>query len=395
MDTCLLDSLISMSDQQSYILLVDDEPNNLLLLESLLALQEYNTKSASSGQEALNIAQSSQPDLILLDVMMSGMDGFEVCHCLRQQEHLKTVPIIFLTALDDEESRLQGIEMMADDYITKPFDSQLLLAKVKSILHLSQMRMNTVQTQTRQIVQEQTQQKRSTEGQRGEQLSEKFTSFIPTQFLKRISPNGIESIHLGNKTEVELSILFCDIRAFTTIAESQESSQTFEWLSYFLNQMSSCIAKYHGFIDKYLGDAILAVFDRQDIHCLDAILAAIEMQNSSKEMNLSSDLIDLKTIKMGVGIDTGIATIGVLGTSQRMETTVIGDVVNTASRLEELTKTYQCDIVASESTIYHLSQVNPTLTESDKNIAFNYDLIDRVIPRNKQKAIDIYKISSC
>jgi two-component system sensor histidine kinase ChiS len=394
MDTCLVDSITSMSNQQSYILLVDDDPNNLLLLESLLALQEYKTQSATSGQTALDLAQSSQPDLILLDVMMPDMDGFEVCNTLRQQEHLKTVPIIFLTALDDDESQIQGMEMMADDYITKPFNSQLLLAKVKNILRLNQMRSQTIQTQTRQTVQAQTKQETSTALQRNEEFSKKITSFVPTQFLKRIAPNGIESIQLGKKIEVELSILFCDIRKFTAITESQDSSQTFEWLNYFLNQMSSCITQHHGFIDKYLGDAILAIFDRQDIHFLDAIQAAIAMQNASKEMNLNSDFMDLKTLKMGIGIDTGIATIGILGTSKRMETTVIGDVVNTASRLEELTKTYQCEIIASESTISRLSPVNRSMVKSDKNIGFNYHLIDRVIPRNKQKAIDIYQVMS-
>jgi two-component system sensor histidine kinase ChiS len=256
------------------------------------------------------------------------------------------------------------------------------------------MRSQTIQTQTRQTVQAKTKQQTITALQDHEELSQKFTSFVPTQFLKRIAPNGIESIGLGNKIEVELSILFCDIRKFTTITESQDSSQTFEWLNYFLNQMSSCIAKYHGFIDKYLGDAILAIFDRQNLHCLDAIQAAIEMQNHAKEMNLNSYFMDLKTLKMGIGIDTGVATIGILGTPKRMETTVIGDVVNTASRLEELTKTYQCEIIASESTITHFSQVNPSLIESEKSIEFNYRLIDRVIPRNKQKAIDIYQVTS-
>jgi adenylate cyclase len=386
MDTCLVNSIISMSNQQSYILLVDDDPNNLLLLESLLALQEYKTQSATSGQAALDLAQSSQPDLILLDVMMPDMDGFEICNILRQQEHLKTVPIIFLTALDDDESQLQGMEMMADDYITKPFNSQLLLAKVKNILRLNQMRTQSVQTQIKQQT--------LTPLQNSEEFSQKFTSFVPTQFLKRIAPNGIESIQLGNKIEVELSILFCDIRKFTAITESQNSSQTFEWLNYFLNQMSSCITQNHGFIDKYLGDAILAIFDREDIHFLDAIQAAVAMQNASKEMNLNSNFIDLKTLKMGIGIDTGVATIGILGTTKQMETTVIGDVVNTASRLEELTKTYHCEIIASESTISHLSQVNPSLIESEKSIEFNYRLIDRVIPRNKQKAIDIYQVTS-
>ncbi|MGB3403739.1 MAG: response regulator [Microcoleaceae cyanobacterium] len=371
--------MTSMLNQQSYILLVDDDPNNLLLLESLLAVEKYHTQSAHSGEEALNLAQSSKPDLILLDIMMPDMDGFEVCSSLRQQEDLKTVPIIFLTALDDDESQIQGIEMMADDYITKPFNSQLLLAKVKNILHLNQMRSQTTQTQTTQP---------ETEAD-----SETLDSFVPTQFLERIAPNDIKSISLGEKIEAEVSILYCDIRRYTAIAEAQAPSQTFEWLNYFLNQMSLCINHYHGFIDKYLGDAILAIFDRKNIHSLDAIHSAIAMQANTKKMNFDTEFIHLPAIKMGIGIDTGIATIGVLGTTNRMETTVIGDVVNTASRLEELTKVYNCEIIASESTISGLPAVN--LTQSPEHITFNYNFIDRVIPRNKQKEIDIYKIINC
>ncbi|MCA1994852.1 MAG: response regulator, partial [Coleofasciculus sp. S288] len=122
------------------ILLVDDDPTNLLLLEELMLCEGYVPITAASGAEALEIAAKSPPDLILLDVMMPKMDGFEVCRRFREDVKLKTVPIIFLTALDDDQSRLRGLQMMGDDYLTKPINSKLLLTKIDSILRLSQLR---------------------------------------------------------------------------------------------------------------------------------------------------------------------------------------------------------------------------------------------------------------
>ncbi|NEN93414.1 MAG: response regulator transcription factor, partial [Okeania sp. SIO3H1] len=139
-----------MSNKQSSILVVDDEPDNVFLLEELLTSEGYITVSANGGKEALEVASHSHPDLILLDVMMPEIDGFEVCNRLRQNPQLKTIPIIFLTALDDENSKLKGLELMGDDYITKPFNSRLLLAKVANILQLNQIRYQANKSQNTQ-----------------------------------------------------------------------------------------------------------------------------------------------------------------------------------------------------------------------------------------------------
>ena len=243
-------------------MLVDDEPANLTLLEELLRLEGYATVSAESGAEALSLARASRPDLILLDIMMPEMNGFDVCDRLRKDTALQTVPVIFLTALDDDTSRLRGLEMMADDYLTKPFNSRLLLAKVENILQLSKMRSQAVSSQFNQQVKEQSKRQIAAAWEANEYLSEKFQLFVPEQLLGRIAPQGIESIQLGNVTEEELTILFCDIRGFTAIAESQEARETFEWLNAFFTEMNDCITSHGGFIDKYLGDAIMSVFDK-------------------------------------------------------------------------------------------------------------------------------------
>jgi two-component system sensor histidine kinase ChiS len=409
-------------------MLVDDEPANLTLLEELLHLEGYATVSAESGAEALSLARASRPDLILLDIMMPEMNGFDVCEILRKDTALQTVPVIFLTALDDDTSRLRGLEMMADDYLTKPFNSRLLLAKVENILQLSKMRSQAVSSQFNQQVKEQSKRQIAAAWEANEYLSEKFQLFVPEQLLGRIAPQGIESIQLGNVTEEELTILFCDIRGFTAIAESQEARETFEWLNAFFTQMNDCITSHGGFIDKYLGDAIMSVFDKPKSHAMDAIEAAVAMQESLQKFNASRQKYNLENpLNIGTGINTGIGMIGTLGSDRRMDSTVIGDVVNTASRLENLTKIYGCQIIVSENALVHarefLNGISPNsnskeslllkcdlevgtqetiistsrATAADSDLPSNnyyYRWIDRVTPRGKQQAIEIYEIWS-
>jgi len=412
-------------------MLVDDEPANLILLEELLHLKGYATVSALSGHEALSLARASRPDLILLDIMMPEMDGFDVCDILRKDTELQTVPVIFLTALDDDISRIKGLEMMADDYLTKPFNSRLLLAKVENILQLSQMRSQAVSSQFHQQVKEQSKRQIAAAWEANEYLSEKFQLFVPEQLLERIAPQGIESIQLGNATEEELTVLFCDIRGFTAIAESQQARKTFEWLNAFFTKMNECITSHGGFIDKYLGDAIMAVFDQPNSHAMNAIEAAVAMQETLQEFNASRHQYNLESpVNIGTGINTGIGMIGTLGSDRRMDSTVIGDVVNTASRLENLTKIYGCQIIVSENAIVHAREFlngissnshskeslllkcdlemetqesiisTSGATAADSHLPSNnyyYRWIDRVTPRGKQQAIEIYEIwaASC
>ncbi len=259
------------------ILLVDDDLTNLLLLEELLGSEGYQTDSATSGMEALEKSGTQVPDLILLDVMMPDMDGFEACRRLRENPQLQSVPIIFLTALDDEASQIQGLESLADAYFTKPISSNLLLAKISSLLQLQTIR----EKQQAEKVKPQFDLAWSV----NEELVEKFRLFVPEQFLCRIAPQGVDSIRLGNALEEEITVLFCDIRGFTALAESQEALATYAWLNAFFSQMSEAIAANYGFIDKYLGDAIMAVFDRPGSHSNDGINAALDMAYALQSFN--------------------------------------------------------------------------------------------------------------
>ena len=410
-----------MSNKQVCILIVDDEPNNVFLLEEILALEGYTTISANGGQEALEIASKSPPDLVLLDIMMPEIDGFEVCSRLRQNPKLQTTPVIFLTALDDEQSKLKGLELMGDDYITKPFNTRLLLAKVANILQLNTMRSQATQSETRQKSDEQSNLQLSAALRINQLLSEKFRLFVPEEFLSRIAPEGVDSIQLGDIVEEELTVLFCDIRGFTAIAEAQNAKDTFKWLNSFFNEMSSCIFANQGFIDKFLGDAIMAVFDKDECHCLNALKAAVMMQENLQKFNANYQQYNLREpVKIGIGIHTGIGVIGTLGSEKRMDSTVIGDVVNTASRLESLTKTYGCSIIVSEQVIseieilqnnyqsrkqiqnpYSSINIQENLANQNQNDRDNYNScceksyyrwIDKLTLRGKQKPVNIYEL---
>ncbi|MEC4895579.1 MAG: adenylate/guanylate cyclase domain-containing protein [Oscillatoria sp. PMC 1051.18] len=371
-----------MLKNQPCILLVDDDSSNLLLLEELMAAAGYQTVSAASGKEALEIVAKSTPELILLDIMMPGMDGFEVCSKLRENPQLQAVPIVFLTALDDENNRLRGLETMGDDYITKPINSQFLLTKIKNIFRLQEMR----NRQAFAVAKQESERELEIARRVNQELAEKFRRFVPEKYLARIAPLGVNSIQIGNATEAEVTILFCDIREFTAIAESQPATTTYQWLNEFFTRMSEAIATENGFVDKFLGDAIMAVFDRHEQHPRDALNAAMKMVQSLESFNQQLDRYNLDLqIKVGIGIHTGKGIIGTVGSRDRMDSTIIGDVVNTAARLEELTKTYKCAIVTSAVTI---AQLPP-----GELICCRF--LDKVKPRGKQEEIEIYEVVEC
>jgi adenylate cyclase len=372
-----------------YILLVDDDPQNLYLIAELLDLEGYRTQSADSGAAALALAQAECPALILLDVMMPDMNGFEVCDRLRQDPMLRTVPIIFLTALDDDESRLRGVEALGDDYLTKPIKTEMVLKKIQAVLRLHQLRseasQQTLAAQHRLLQQTRDRYERQMSAVQkiSETLSEKFHLFVPQQFLDRIAPRGVESIQVGNATESEMTVLFCDIRDFTKIVEFQQATETFTWLNALFEEINTAITLHNGFVDKYLGDAVMAVFDHDDTHILDGMRAAVAICDRLQAFNQDRDRFPLaEPLRMGIGIHTGTGVIGTVGSNQRMDTTVVGDVVNTASRLEEMTKIYHCQMIASEPVIVGLPPNHP----------FQVRPLDEVTPRGKQTPLRIYEI---
>jgi len=365
-----------------YILLVDDEPYNLMLLSDLLAIEGYTTRTASCGAEAIDLIQQAPPQLILLDVMMPDMSGFEVCEWIRTQPDLQTLPIIFLTALDDDASRLQGLNALGDDYLTKPIQADLVLTKVASRLRLMQLRQDSFQAQL--------QRQKALFHQRRQE----FHHYVATHAHMTAHPNSDVLQRLAALASppapppeamdrAEVTILFCDIRNFTAIVEHQDPQDTLHWLNAFYADVNRVIEQQNGIIDKYLGDAVMAVFRRPQHHGTDGLQAALQIQLALQQFNRNYQHFALPhPIAAGVGVHSGEGVLGVLGDQQRLGMTVIGDVVNTAARLETLTKTYQCPVLFSDSVLRMLSPDH----------GFTYRRVDTMTPKGKQTPLTLYSL---
>lgn len=210
---------------------------------------------------------------------------------------------------------------------------------------------------------------------------EAFKRFVPDKFLSIIATDGIENIQVGVGSIRTITILFCDIRGYTSMSEQMTPLETFAFLNDYLECMGQAIDKYGGFIDKYIGDAIMALFDDEST---DGVLhAAIAMQHSLIEFNQDRQPLGLPSIAVGIGIHRGEVVMGTVGFSSRIDSTAIGDAVNLASRVEQLTKTYGCSILVTEQVIAALK--NPE--------AFQLRLVDKLVKvKGKDEPIAIYEL---
>jgi two-component system, sensor histidine kinase ChiS len=340
-----------VGNQKQYtIFIVDDEPINLQVLSNHLSLNHYSIIQASNGQEALEIMNSldSIPDLILLDVMMPKMTGFEVCQKIREKYSASILPIVMLTAKNQTNDLVQGFVSGANDYLTKPFNKDELFTRIRNHLNLSK-------------------------------TSGAYEKFVPQEFIKLLGKESIIEVSLGDHAEKFMSVLFSDIRSFTTLSESMSPKDNFKFINSYLKRMSPIIHTHNGFIDKYIGDAIMALFPAE---VDDAILSAISMLDALHEYNLNRHSSGYQPIDIGIGINTGNLMIGTVGGHNRMEGTVISDAVNLASRIESMTKVYGSNLLITENTYRAIQHPERYLIRE----------IDQVVAKGKQNAVRIYEV---
>ncbi len=213
-------------------------------------------------------------------------------------------------------------------------------------------------------------------------LSNIFEKFVPTQFIKRIGKDGIHTIKLGNVETGVVSILFCDICSFTTMAEKMKPDEVFKFLNSYLGYMQPPISNNGGFIDKFIGDAIMALFDAEENQCQKTVMAAVEMQKVLKKYNKYRSSLNYQSIAIRIGIHHGNVIIGTVGSSERMDSTAIGDSVNLASRLEGLNSLYGTSILISDTVFNNLADPSQ----------FCIRKIGRVMVKGKTQAVTIYEI---
>jgi len=317
------------------ILIVEDTPANIQTLAAILKERGYQISVATNGTQALDVLARLQPDLILLDVMMPEMDGFETCRRIKASEHWRNIPVIFLTAKTETTDIVQGFELGAVDYVAKPFQAHELLARVNTHLTMDELRRSLAQ--------------KNLELARAHELVRRaFGRYVSEEVATSIlnSPEGLE---LGGE-EREVTILMSDLRGFTALAARLTPHEVIEFLNLYLEAMVDVISRYEGTIDEIIGDAILVMFGAPlacDDHAAKAVACGLAMQLAMSEVNQRLVAKGAAELEMGIGIHTGRVIVGNIGSLRRTKYAAVGSAVNLAGRIESFTTGGQ--VLISES----------------------------------------------
>ncbi len=318
------------------ILVVDDTPANIQTLAAILKEKGYQISVATNGKQALDALARVQADLILLDVMMPEMDGYETCRRLKSSEQWRHIPVIFLTAKTETADIVQGFELGAVDYVAKPFNAHELLARVNTHLTMDELR--------RSLAAKNAELARAHELVRrafGRYVSEE----VATSILR--SPEGLE---LGGE-EREETILMSDLRGFTALAARLPPREVIEFLNLYLEAMVDVISRYEGTIDEIIGDAILVIFGAPVVtedHAARAVACGLAMQLAMPEVNRRLAASGAAELEMGIGVHTGRVIVGNIGSLRRTKYAAVGSNVNLAGRIESFTTGGQ--LLISENT---------------------------------------------
>ena len=315
------------------ILVVDDTPKNVKLLADLLTVKGYSVVTAESGRQALAQLEAERPDLVLLDVVMPEMSGYEVCRKIRENPMTQILPVVMVTALDPAEERIKGLDAGADDFLTKPINRAELLARVRSLLRIKELH-DEVQSQSTEL---------SEWNKKLEQrVQEQVNQLERLGRLKRFfSPQLAELIVSGEAEDPlkthrrELTVVYLDLRGFTAFAESAEPEEVMEILHEYHGAMGKLILEYEGTLEHFAGDGMMIFFNDPvpvENAAERAVRMALAMRERVKELTTKWRKLG-HDLDFGVGIAQGYATIGAIGFEGRWEYGAIGSVPNLSARL--------------------------------------------------------------
>ncbi len=314
------------------ILVVDDLAQNVRLLEAVLSPKGFRVATASSGEEALDVLSKEHPDLVLLDILMPGMNGYEVCRRIRQDPRTAFLPVIMITA-SGEEQKLLAIEAGADDFVNKPFDQAELLARVRSLVRVKRYH-DTIENQATELARWNRELEQRVQDQI-EQLERvgRLRRFLPAQLADLIISSGDESFLNGHRREI--TVVCCDLRGFFAFAETAEPEDVWEILGEYHGALGDLIAHFEGTLERFTDDG-LVVFFNDPIPCDDAPLRSVRMALAMRQR--VQELADSwqrrgHELAFGVGIAQGHATLGRIGCTGRFDYAAIGSVTNLAARL--------------------------------------------------------------
>ena len=336
------------------MLIVDDNRVNRLLLTHALEQNGHHVSTAENGKIAMEMLRGKPYDVVLLDIDMPVMNGFEVLEALLSDNELRDLPVVMTSASDELDRVVKCIEMGAEDYLVKPLNPVLLRARVNASLEKKRLR---------------------------DQQRKLFSTFATPEVAEQLLREGFS---LGGKY-VTASVMFADIRSFTSLSEKQEPTETIELLNNYFALMFDAITGNHGMVNQMEGDGMMAIFGApvfEEHHCDHAVRAALEMIDLLNAFNEHRAVQGKGQIKIGIGIATGRVIAGYTGTQHRATYTCVGDTVNIAARIEKYTKTAERSVLIERAT--HDGLRGDLKTEDLGEVMF----------AGKEHAINIFAVSA-
>lgn len=316
-----------------HILVVDDVAKNVRLLADVLTARGYRTSTAASGEEALACIAADPPDLVLLDVMMPGMNGYDVCRALRADPACAVLPIVLVTALDPEQERVKGLEAGADDFLGKPINQAELMARVRSLLRVKTLYDEVQQQKALLQAWNATLEQRVAESVRQLERVGQLKRFFSPQLAEAILAGGADDPLRSHRREI--TVVFLDLRGFTAFTETAEPEEVMAVLAQYHAAMGQLVLAHEGTLERFSGDGMMIFFnDPQPVADAPAraLRMAVQMQ---REMAALSGQWRRRgyDLHMGIGIAQGFATLGGIGFDGRIDYGAIGTVTNLAARL--------------------------------------------------------------
>lgn len=347
------------SNHERSVLVVDDNRMNRDLLSRYLKRQSLDVVTAENGIQALEMINSQPFDLVLLDILMPGINGYQVLKRLKSEKAWRDIPVIMISALKDMEGVVKCIEIGADDYLPKPFNPVVLKARISNCLE--RKRLSDLEKEHKKII------------------NETFGKYVSHEVRDEVLSGRIPLD--GEKKDV--TVLFADLRGFTPLTESIPPKEMVRILNGYFSEMAPAILSRHGSILQYLGDEIYAVFGAPmplSDHPRQAVSAALDMRKRLIEVNKFLEKQGDVLLSHGIGIHSGPVVAANLGSSERLTYGLVGDTVNLASRIQGLTKQFNTDILVSAQSRARLAD------------EFAVEELPATLVKGKNSPAEIYKV---
>jgi adenylate cyclase len=366
------DSAAVTGYESGSILVVDDNGINRNLLSRYLERQGHAVQVAHNGRQALEMITTGAFDLVLLDITMPGLTGYQVLQHLKHSETLRDLPVIMISALDEMDSVIRCIELGAEDYLPKPFNPVLLRNRVGDFLEKKRLR-DLEGEQQRKL-----QELNSALELRNRFIRETFGSYLSDEIVDTILKEGGLKIE-GEKRRA--TMLMADLRGFTSISERLPAEDVVAMINIYLETMTEIIQNYQGTIDEFIGDGILVIFGAPILRTDDpqrAVACAVEMQLAMTSVNERNRRSGYPEVALGIGINTGEVVVGNIGSQKRIKYAVVGRAVNLTARIESYTVGGQ--IFISESTLDECGSI------------CRIDTAMQVMPKGVKKPLTIHEV---